>query len=164
MKLMTLPVGPVLSDRLVATGLVLACSIAAPAAQQRTQAPANEPAHKVFVLTGCLERGDTPTAFRLTRASAIGQPPPRPTPSAAVTKTEDVYELQATSSVSEQGLSSEKLLPEVGRRVETTIRPVEAALPAPPQPAATNTAEKPIEAPRQRYTVIKFERLADSCK
>jgi hypothetical protein len=146
-----------------ATSLVLACWITAPAAQ-RTQVPTNEPAHKVFVLTGCLERGDTPTAFRLTRASAVGQPPPRPTTSAGVPKPEDVYELQATSSVSEQGLSSEKLLPEVGKRIETTIRPVEAALPIPPQPAAANAADKPLEAPRQRYTVIKFERIADSCK
>ena len=146
----------------LAASLLVACSITTPAAQQR-QAPTNEPAHNVFLLTGCLERGDTPTGFKLTRASAVGQPPPRPTTSAAGTKSEDVYELQATSSVSEQGLNSEKLQPEVGKRVEMTIRPVEAALPAPPQPAATNAAEKPKEAPRQRYTVIKFERLADSC-
>ena len=148
----------------LATSLLVACAITTPAAQ-RTQAPTNEPAHNVFVLTGCLERGDTPTAFRLTRASAVGQLPPRPSTSAAATKPEDdVYELQATSSVSEQGLSREKLQPEVGTRVEMTIRPVEAALPAPPKPAATNAGEKPIESPRQRYTVIKFERLADSCK
>jgi hypothetical protein len=147
-----------------ATGLLLASCIAAPAAQ-RTQTPTNEPAHNVFVLTGCLERGDTPLAFRLTRASAVGQTPPRPSTSAAVTKPEDdVYELQATSSVSEQGLSSEKLQPEVGTRVEMTIRPIETALPAPPKPAATNAAEKAAESPRQRYTVIKLERLAGSCK
>jgi hypothetical protein len=143
-----------------ATGLLLASCIAAPAAQ-RTQTPTNEPAHNVFVLTGCLERGDTPMAFRLTRASAVGQTPSRP----SVTKPEDdVYELQATSSVSEQGLSSEKLQPEVGTRVEMTIRPIEIALPAPPKTGATNAAEKPAESPRQRYTVIKLERLDGSCK
>jgi hypothetical protein len=157
----TLAVVPVLLDRLVATGLVLTCWIAAPAAQ-RTQTPTNEPAHNVYVLTGCLERGDSPTAFRLTRASAVGQAPPR---QGASTQTEpDVYELQAVSSVSEQGFSSEKLQPEVGTRVELTIRPVEAALPAPPQPASTNAAAKPAESPRPRFSVHKLERLADSCK
>ena len=143
--------------------LALPCWIAAPAAQ-RTQTPAtNEPAHNVFVLTGCLERGDTPTAFRLTQASPVGQTPPRPSTS---TQTEaDVYDLQATSAVSEQGFSSEKLQPEVGKRVEVTIRPVEAALPAPPQPAATNAnTQKPAESPRPRFSVTKLERLTDSCK
>jgi hypothetical protein len=146
----------------LATSLAMTCWIAAPAAQ-RTQTPApNEPAHNVFVLTGCLERGDAPTAFRLTQASAIGQTPPRQSTS---TPTEpDVYDLQATSTVSEQGFSSEKLQPEVGKRVEVTIRPVEAALPAPPQPAATNATQKPAESPRPRFSVTKLERVADSCK
>ena len=145
----------------VAMCLVLSGGITALAAQ-RTEAPANQPAHNVFVLTGCLERGTAPSAFRLTRAAAVGQAPPRQSTSS---ETEvDVYELQATSSVSEQGLSNEKLQPEVGTRVEVTIRPVESALPAPPQPAATNAAEKPAESPRQRYTVVRLERLADSCK
>jgi len=146
----------------LATSLAVTYWIAAPAAQRTTQTPTNEPAHNVYVLTGCLERGDAPTTFRLTRASAVGQTPPR---QGASTPTEpDVYELQATSSVSEQGFSSEKLQPEVGTRVELTIRPVEAALPAPPRPASTNVAEKPAESPRPRFTVTKLERLADSCK
>ena len=145
----------------LATGLALTCWIAAPAAQ-RTQTAANEPAHNVYVLTGCLERGNSPTAFRLTRASTVGQAPPRQGTS---TQTEpDVYEVQAVSSVSEQGFSSEKLQPEVGTRVELTIRPVEAALGAPPQPASANAAEKPAESPRPRFSVHKLERLADSCK
>jgi hypothetical protein len=146
----------------LATSLALTCWIAAPAAQRTTQTPTNEPAHNVYVLTGCLERGDAPTAFRLTRASAVGQVPPR---QGASTQTEpDAYELQAASSVSEQGFSSEKLQPEVGKRVELTIRPVEAALPVPQQPASTNVAEKPAESPRPRFSVTKLERLADSCK
>ena len=148
-----------------AASLVLMCWIAAPAAQ-RTPEPTNQPAHNVFMLTGCLERGDAPTAFKLTRASAVGQAPVRPGTSASSTPTkgEDVYDLQATSSVSEQGLNSEKLQPEVGAQVEITIRPIEAALPAPPRPASSNVAEKPAESPRPRYTVVKLNRLAASCK
>ena len=147
----------------LSTGLVVACWISAPLAQ-RSPAPTEQPAHQVFVLNGCLERGSAPTAFRLTRASAIGQAPPRPSTSAASTQAGDVYELQAISSVSEQGLSSEKLQPEVGARVEMTIRPVEAASSAPPLSRPAEAAEKPAESPRQRYTVLKISRLADSCQ
>ena len=145
----------------VAICLGLSCGITTLAAQ-RTEAPTNQPAHNVFVLTGCLERGTAPSAFRLTRAVAVGQAPPRQSTSSEAEA--DAYELQATSSVSEQGLSNEKLQPAVGTRVELTIRPVETPQPAAPQPAATNVAEKPAESPRQRYTVVKLERLADSCK
>jgi hypothetical protein len=152
MKLMTL-----------ATSLVLTCWIAEPGAQ-RTPEPTNQPAHNVFLLTGCLERGTAPTAFRLTGASPVGQAPPRPTTSAASAETEGVYELQAASSVSELGLSSEKLLPEAGTRVQVTIRPIEATSPAPSPTRPAGGAEKPAESPRQRYTVITLERLADSCK
>ena len=147
----------------LAVGLVVTFGITAPVAQ-RSPAPTEQPAHQVFVLNGCLERESAPTAFRLTRASAIGQAPPRPSTSAASTQDGDVYELQATTSVSEQGLTSEKLLPEVGARVEMTIRPVEAALSAPPPSRPANAADKPAESPRQRYTVIKINRVADSCR
>lgn len=146
-----------------AMSLVLMCLIAAPAAQ-RSEAPANQPAHNVFVLTGCLERVNAPSAFRLTRAAPVGQAPPQSSaPAAATDKTDDVYELQATSSVSEQGLSSEKLLPDVGARVEVTVRPVEMTSPAPPTSGSTDSAKKPAESPRQRYTVVKINRLANSC-
>ena len=148
-----------------ATGLVVACWIASvPAAAQRTPPPAEQPAHNVFVLTGCLERGDGTSAFRLIRASAVGQVPPRSNTSAASadTKNEGVYELQA-ASVSEAGLSREKLQPEVGAKVEVTVRPIEATSPAPQRPASADPIEKKIESPRQRYTVIKIDRLANSC-
>lgn len=136
---------------------LLSCWITAPSAQR------TEPAHNVYVLTGCLERGTAPSSFRLTRAATVGQAPQRP--SASADTEADVYELQAATSVSELGLSNEKLQPEVGTRVHVTIRPVEAtASPAPTQPASSNRVEKPVESPRQRYTVITLERLADSCK
>lgn len=131
---------------------------------QQAAAPPNqvEPAHKVYVVTGCLERGAAPSAFRLTRASAVGQVAPPASPDG---RGGNEYDLQATSSVSEQGLSNEKLLPEVGTRVEVTIRPVEgAASPAPPRQVTPGAAEKPVETPRPRYTVVMLERLAGECE
>jgi hypothetical protein len=156
-----------------ATALILPCWIAAISAQRtseppnpRTPQPANQPAHNVFVLTGCLEKGDAPSSFRLTRASAVGQTPPRAnaTPPAIDTKGENAYELQATSSVSEQGLSREQLQTEVGARVEVTIRPVEAPSGSPPLTTASPAGEKkPAESPRPRYTVVKISRVGGSC-
>lgn len=155
------------------TTVVLTCWIAAATAQRTSEPPnprtpptANEPAHNVFVLTGCLEKGDAPTTFRLTRASAVGQTPPRSnaTPPAPETKGEEAYELQATSSVSEQGLSREQLQAEVGARVEVTVRPVEAIAGAPPLTTAAPAGEKkPAESVRPRYTVVKISRLGGSC-
>jgi hypothetical protein len=146
-----------------ATSFGLACWITVLGAQ-RAPAPTEQPAHNVFVLTGCLEQGNAPAAFRLTRASVIGQAPPRSSTSAATgTKAEDVYELQPAVSVSEEGLSREKLQTDVGARVEVTIRPVETVAPAPPLATHKESAEKPTESPRQRYTVIKLSRLANSC-
>jgi len=151
-----------------ATMLALSLSIAfgTSAAAQRTPDSKTEPAHNVFVLTGCLEKGDAPSSFRLTRASAVGQAPPRTnaTPPTTETKGDDAYELLATSSVSEQGLSREQLQSEIGARVEVTIRPVEAPAGAPPLTTAAPAGEKkPAETPRPRYTVVKISRLGGSC-
>jgi hypothetical protein len=148
---------------LVVVSWVTAAAHQAP--QPRAPQPRNEPAHNVFVLTGCLEKGEAPSSFRLTRASAIGQAPPRSnaTPTTE-SKGEEAYELQATSSVSEQGLSREQLQTDVGARVEVTIRPVEAPSGAPPLTTAAPAGEKkPAESPRPRYTVVKISRLDGSC-
>ena len=146
--------------------LSLAITFGINTAAQRTPDSKTEPAHNVFVLTGCLEKGDSPTSFQLTRASAVGQTPPRSnaTPAATESKGEEAYDLQATSSVSEQGLSREQLQTEVGARVEVTIRPVEALSGAPPLTTASPAGEKkPAELPRPRYTVVKISRLDGSC-
>ena len=146
--------------------LSLAAAFGISTAAQRTPDTKTEPAHNVFVLTGCLEKGDAPTTFRLTRASAVGQTPPRAnaTPPANETKGEDAYELQATSSVSEQGLSREQLQTELGSRVEVTIRPVEAIAGAPPLTTAAPAGDKkPAESPRPRYTVVKISRVDGTC-
>ena len=148
----------------LALSLVTAFGITA--AAQRTPDSKTEPAHNVFVLTGCLEKGDAPSSFRLTRASAVGQAPPRSdaTPVAGETKGEEGYELQATSSVSEQGLSREQLQTDVGARVVVTIRPVEAVSAATPLTTSSAAAEKkPTESPRPRYTVVKLARVDGSC-
>jgi hypothetical protein len=148
-------------------GLAVASWTAALAAQ-RSAAPVTEPAHNVFVLTGCLERGTAPVAFKLTRASVIGQAPPRASAAGSGDgKVDDVYELQAAVGVAEEGLNREKLESQVGKRVEVTIRPVEPSLPAPPRDAARKDAgDKPVEAPGpppQRFTVIKLNPLTESC-
>jgi hypothetical protein len=156
-----------MKQTVLAMSLAMACGIITSAAAQRTLPDSqNEPAHNVFVLTGCLERGDAPSTFRLTRASSTGQLPPRAnaTPRAADAKDENAYELQPKSSVSEEGLSQEQLQADVGGRVEVTIRPVEAsAATAPLTTSSTVTEKKPTESPRQRYTVIKLARVGGSC-
>ena len=58
------------------TGVVLILQVAASLAQQ-SPSPANEPAHKVYVMTGCLERGSAATSvFKLADATSVGQAPP----------------------------------------------------------------------------------------
>ena len=146
-------------------GVLLACWTVAPTAQQ-TPAPVNEPAHKIFVLTGCLESSaDAASIFKLTRSSSIGQPPSTPaTGTSAAAGARGEYVLQPTSSINEQGVNREQLQRHVGKRVEVTIRPAE--LPSPPAPPAseqpTVSAKKEEPAP-QRYTVVKISSLADAC-
>ena len=150
----------------LAMSLAMACGIITSAAVQRTPDSQNEPAHNVFVLTGCLEQGDAPSTFRLTRASSTGQLPPRAnaTPPVKDGKDGNAYELQAATSVSEQGLNREQLQTDVGARVEVTIRPIEAAAAAAPLTTSSSATEKkPTDSPRQRYTVIKLARVGGSC-
>jgi len=73
--------------------LVFAGLIAAPSAAQQSQAPPKEPAHKIYVLTGCLTGGGpAETApFKLTVAAWVGQAPPER--SAASPDAKNVYEL-----------------------------------------------------------------------
>ncbi len=148
------------------TGLLVSCWIAVPLAQQ-PPASTTEPAHKVFVLTGCLEGGPAPTSvFKLAGATAVGQAPQATrgaTSSArASSGTSDSYELLPIAGVGEQGIKREELQSHVGKRVEVTVRPVEAS-PAAPSSAAKDANAKPEESAPQRYTVTKITRLADSC-
>ena len=131
--------------------------IAALAAQQ-LPAPTTEPAHKVYVLTGCLEAGTATSAFRLTGGSAVGQPPPPPR-----TATSDVYLLQPVSGVGQQGISRERLKAHIGARVEVTVRPVEVLPDSSTSSVSKDAKQKPAEPETPRYTVTEIKRLADSC-
>ena len=155
----------VMTRSIVGTGVLLLLWVAGPTGQQQPAAPP-EPAHKVYVLTGCLEAGTaTSEAFRLTGGSAVGEAPPPRASSSPARAGPGVYVLQPVSSVGEQGISRERLQADVGARVEVTVRPVEI-LPSTPSPSSANSADsksKPEEAPPPRYNVLKINRLADSC-
>jgi hypothetical protein len=147
-----------------ATAIFLACAVAAPFAQQAPSA-SNEPAHKIFVMHGCLEPGSSPTdAFKLTGAVSIGQTPPLDRASgggaAGVLTT---YELLPISSISEQGIDRETLQRHVRNRVEVTVRPIEVAPAAPSSTTPAPNAAVTTEATPQRYTVVKIDRLTGSC-
>jgi hypothetical protein len=146
-------------------GIALAFCGAVAATSQAQQAPAPapaaEPAHKVFVLTGCLTGSAAPTTpFRLTGAMPVGQAPQQA--SAAGEGAKDVYELLPVTGLTEQGLDREELQSHVGKKVEATVRPVEVASDKPPASSTTPSTVKP-EAPPQRYTVTKITAIAASC-
>jgi hypothetical protein len=147
---------------IVGLALLFGGVIAAPAAAQQAQAPPKEPAHKIFVLTGCLTGGGQAetAAFKLTGGAWVGQAPPE---RSAAAPDKDVYELLPTVGLTEQGIARAELQKHVGQKVEVTVRPVEVG-PGPSQSStpAASTA-KPEQVPPQRYTVSKIKSLAGSC-
>ena len=76
---------------------------ATPSTAQQPQARPDQPAHKVFVLTGCLAANPGASdTFKLTGAVPVGQPPPeRPAPSS---EPKDAYVLLPATGVAEQGV------------------------------------------------------------
>jgi len=148
-----------------ATGVVVMLQVAASLAQQL---PPNEPAHKVYVMSGCLERGSAATSlFKLADATAVGQMPPTDPSNtdADVSAGARSYNLLPVSSVSEQGINRETLESHVGSRVEVTVRPLEAS-PAPSTAPGTSktTAAKVEQSTPRRYTVVKISKMAGSCQ
>jgi hypothetical protein len=141
------------------TGLLIAACISTASARQTATAP-QEPAHKVYVLTGCLESGTSDSFFKLTGSSAVGQAPPSTSKEAAVNS---VYELQPISGVGEEGISRETLQSHAGKRIEVTVRPMEVSPPTSSPSPSTAPKAKPEEQAPQRYTVIKIRRVADTC-
>src|SRR5262245_719314 len=76
------------------------------------QSPPNEPAHKIYVMSGCLERGSAATpVLKLADASPIGQAPPRDPSNtdAEVAAGTSSFDLLPVSSVSEQGINRDTL-------------------------------------------------------
>ena len=133
-----------------------------PSAAQQPQARPDQPAHKVFVLTGCLavNPGASDT-FKLTGALLVGQPPPeRPAPSS---EPKDVYVLLPTTGVAEQGVAREELQTYGGKKIEVTVRPVEVAPGPSSSPASTPPADKVGEPAPARYTVTAIKSAAGSC-
>ena len=142
--------------------ITFACGTLLPLRAQQTPAPSAQPAHKVFILNGCLtSNGAAADSFKLTGAVAVGQPPPeRP---AASTEAKDEYVLLPVTGLSEQGVARAEMQTHVGRKVEVTVRPVEVA-PGPPSSSPPASAAEKIEAAApQRYTVTKIVPAAGSC-
>ena len=147
-----------------ATGVALILQVAASLAQQP---PPNEPAHKVYVMSGCLERVSAPTSvFKLVDATSIGQAPPTvPSNRAAEVGAETrSYDLLPVSSVSEQGVNRETLDSHVGNRVEVTMRPMEPAIATSTTTSTSSTTAAKVEQPTpRRYTVVKISKAAGEC-
>ena len=148
------------------TGVVVILQVAASLAQQ-SPAPPNEPAHKVYVMSGCLERGSATTSvFTLSDAASVGQAPPTdPSSTNAESDGTRSYDLLPVSSVGEQGINRETLNSHVGSRVEVTVRPVETSI-APSTTTSTpkTTAPKVEQSTPRRYTVVKIGKVPGSCQ
>jgi hypothetical protein len=146
--------------RIIGTGLLLISWVSVSTAQQPAAPP--EPAHKVYVLTGCLVAGPETPGLRLTGGAAVGEAPPA---RASSPGTPGVYLLQPVSGVGEQGISRERLESHVGSRVEVTVRPPEVVPGASTSSSANAVTSKgkPEETAPPRYSVTKINRLADSC-
>jgi hypothetical protein len=133
------------------------------AAQKPSPQPA-QPAHKVFTLNGCLTANPGATdAFKLTGAVPVGIAPPEdPAPGA---EAKGVYVLLPTTGLTEQGVPRAEMQTHVGRRVEVTVRPIEAAPgPSTSSSVSKSTSSDRIEEPApQRYTVTKITSVAGSC-
>jgi len=156
---------------ILGSAVAVVLSTAASFAQQRP-APTAEPAHNVFVLTGCLmsEAKATPV-FKLTDAEATGRAiPPAAEPGAVGTSgrvgtpgQKPSYELRPVSGVGAQGIDADGLKAHVGHRVEVVVRPVEAPAPAAAPAGAAIEAARPIEPAPERYTVTTIKRVVGRC-
>ena len=149
------------------SAVVVAWCVAAPIAQQKP-APTSEktPAHNVFVLTGCLEAGDTAATFKLTDASSIGQAPPAGAAEAGAVGTSGQkasYLLRPESGVNAQGMKEDALKAHVGKRVEAVVRPIESPAPASADGLAAVQAARPAEPTPERYSVTEIKRVIGAC-
>ena len=146
----------------VGLGLCVGGVIAASSGALQAQAPPSDPAHKVFILTGCLTAGPAETAvFKLTGAAPVGQT--RPERSAASPDGKDVYELLSTTGLTEQGVAKADMQTHLGKQVEVTVRPVDV-VPGPissPSPTASTAKMEEVRPPR--YTATQIKSVADSC-
>lgn len=159
-----------MKSSLLGSAIIIASCVAVPFAQeQRAPAPKAEPAHNVFVLTGCLmaDAKEPAATFKLTDATSIGQPTPgRAGISGAVGTSGQTatYELRPVSGVSAQGLDAAALKEHLGHRVEVVARPVESsAAPAPAAGLAAAETAKPKERQIERFTVTEIKQVVGRC-
>ena len=163
---------PTNEDEMKKTLLVSAAAVAGYAAglfaqQAPAPRPTAEPAHNVFVLSGCLRAGAeaTPT-FKLTDASFIGQPAPGRAADAGAVGTSGQkasYELRPVSGLSAQGLDANALKAHSGQQVEVVVRPVESLAPAPATDLAESQAAKPTAPAPERFSVTEIKRVIGTC-
>ena len=143
------------------------CVAAASAQQGPAPTPEAVPAHKVFVLTGCLTAGGDTEGFKLTDASAIGQDRPKGAAVAGAVGTsgqKDTYELRPIKGVNGEGVDADALKAHAGQRVEVTVRPIEV-LPGPAPSAANSPSQvaRPIEPAPERFSVTAIKRVTGTC-
>jgi hypothetical protein len=158
-----------MTKALLGSAVALVWCAAAAVAQQQPAPPAEGvPAHKVFVVTGCLTASADTGGFKLTEASAIGQDRPRGAAKAdgavGTSGQKDTYELQPAVGVNAEGVSADDLKAHAGQRVEVTVRPIEAL--AGPAPSAANSpsqAAKPIEPAPERFSVTAIKHVGGTC-
>ena len=141
--------------------IMLAGLTPAPSAAQQTPASSDKPAHKVFVLNGCLAtQSGAADAFKLTGAVPVGQAPPE---RQAASAEPQVYVLLPTQGLAEQGVARAEMQTHVGKKVEVTVRPVEVA-PGPSKSSSSTPAAEKVEEPTPpRYTVTEIKPVAGSC-
>ena len=155
------PEGEVMKPIVAGLALVVSGVIAAPSVAQQPQTTPSEPAHKVFVFTGCLTSTAAATeVFKLTGAVPVGQAPKEGLVASPSAKNE--YELLSTG-LTEQGVARAEMLTHVGKKVEVTVRPVEVV----PSPSSSSAPAAPTPNPEQaarRYTVTAIKSLANSCR
>ena len=146
----------------------LACWMATPVAQQPSVPDSQTtPAHNAFVVTGCVQPGEAgTTTFKLTDATAMGQPAPARSggPSAVGTSGKPgTYELRPVSGIEAKGLDADTLKAQVGKRVEVVLRVIETPAPAPATGPAGNLGAKPAEPALEWFSVTELRRVIGSC-
>ena len=135
-------------------------------AQQPAAAPVAEPAHKVYVLTGCLTASADASGFTLTDASPVGRAPAPKAASETVGTSgqKPEYALQPVSGMGQTGVDAAGLKAHVGTRVEVTTRPVDVAPAAPASGSSPGgTPATPIEPAPERYAVTAIKRATGTC-
>ena len=142
--------------------VAFACVAGVSVSVQQKPTSSDQPAHKVFVLNGCLMTNpNAADAFKLTGAVPVGTAPPAGPAASAEPKGE--YVLLPTTALNEQGVAKAEMQTHVGKKVEVTVRPVEVA-PGPASSSSASTATAKVEetAP-QRFTVTKITSATGSC-